>query len=185
MPRNRVAPASRRANAARKAPSAAERAMWDILRGSRLGFRFRREHPIGPYRLDFYCHEALLCVEMDGEQHDHARDAKRDMRLSEHGILTYRIPNRSFFMIDREPFRDDVREILRLCEERSGRLAHEGRESGNPSPPAPSPPEGRGGSDPTQGRGGSDPTHGRGGSDPTQGRGASRLTLHASRHNRP
>jgi very-short-patch-repair endonuclease len=101
--------------------------MWRILRGSRLGFKFRREHPIGPYRLDFYCHEALLNVEMDGEQHDPHRDHIRDEFLARHGILTYRIKNKEFFDLDIEEnerrLRDDVREIQKLCEERAGRKA--------------------------------------------------------------
>jgi len=46
--------------------------VWQALRGRRLdGIRFRRQHPIGPYILDFYCEEARLAVEIDGQGHEH------------------------------------------------------------------------------------------------------------------
>jgi very-short-patch-repair endonuclease len=44
--------------------------VWQNLRGRRLeGVRFRRQHPVGRYVLDFYCDEARLAVEIDGQQH--------------------------------------------------------------------------------------------------------------------
>lgn len=73
------------------------------------------------YRLDFYCHEAMLAVEMDGEQHEISRDAARDAALAEIGILTYRVSNRLFFGLEKGQCPDVVREIVRLCEERSDR----------------------------------------------------------------
>ena len=61
------------------------------------GFRFRRQHPIGPYILDFYCAEARLAVEIDGQAHGHPdqirHDARRDQWLGEKGIRTLRIPS--------------------------------------------------------------------------------------------
>lgn len=48
--------------------SEAETLLWEILRGQRLeGWKFRRQHPLGGYLLDFYCHKARLAVEIDGE----------------------------------------------------------------------------------------------------------------------
>lgn len=56
---------------------------------------FRRQHPLGPYILDFYCPQARLCIEVDGADHTRddriARDAVRDAWLAEKGIHTYRI----------------------------------------------------------------------------------------------
>ncbi|MEQ1770245.1 MAG: endonuclease domain-containing protein, partial [Devosia sp.] len=46
-----------------------ERALWYILRRKQIGLRFRRQHPIGSYILDFYCASARLCVEVDGPIH--------------------------------------------------------------------------------------------------------------------
>ncbi len=71
--------------------------LWVALRGkSQSGYRFRRQHPIGPFILDFYCESAKLAVEVDGEVHgfgDHPeRDARRDRWLAEQGIRMLRIP---------------------------------------------------------------------------------------------
>lgn len=54
----------------RKQPSRAERAVWDIVRDSRLGFKFRRQRPISRYIADFACMEAKLIIEIDGNSHD-------------------------------------------------------------------------------------------------------------------
>jgi len=57
---------------------------------------FRRQHPIGPYVLDFYCAAARLAIEVDGVGHDMGdrprRDARRDAWLASRGIETLRIP---------------------------------------------------------------------------------------------
>jgi very-short-patch-repair endonuclease len=123
MPRNMTEGAQKRARSARKEPSVAEKLMWKRLRNGKTGFKFRREHPVGPYRLDFFCFEAMLAVEMDGEQHDSRRDAVRDKAMLEQGILTYRISNLNFFGLNDEPYGDETAEIIKLCEERSGRKA--------------------------------------------------------------
>jgi len=73
--------------------------LWRQLRGRRLeGLRFRRQHPIGPFILDFYCAEAKLAVEVDGASHyvgdRQERDAYRDRWLAESGIRTLRLPAR-------------------------------------------------------------------------------------------
>ena len=69
--------------------------LWvSIRRGAIDGLQFRRQHPIGPYVLDFYCHEALLAVEVDGWAHNTGdqpvRDARRDAWLAAQGIRTLR-----------------------------------------------------------------------------------------------
>jgi very-short-patch-repair endonuclease len=57
---------------------------------------FRRQHPIGPYVLDFYCAKAHLAVEIDGISHDMAdrpeRDERRDIWLKKRGVTVVRIP---------------------------------------------------------------------------------------------
>jgi ATP-dependent DNA helicase RecQ len=64
--------------------------LWQRLRGR----GFRRQHPVGPFILDFYCARASLAVEVDGLQHDSTteQDARRDTQLQELGIRTLRIP---------------------------------------------------------------------------------------------
>jgi very-short-patch-repair endonuclease len=58
--------------------------------------RFRRQHPVGPYVLDFYCPAAKLAVEVDGWGHnmgDHPqRDEARDAWLNAHGVTVVRLP---------------------------------------------------------------------------------------------
>jgi very-short-patch-repair endonuclease len=84
------------ARALRKRMTATEVVVWNRLKGSQLGYKFRRQHPIAGYVLDFYCHRSRLCVEIDGEGHERyhlARDAERDAFLEELGIHTIRFRN--------------------------------------------------------------------------------------------
>jgi very-short-patch-repair endonuclease len=72
-----------------------EQRLWAVLRGRRFASRrFRRQHPIGPYVVDFLCAEARLVVEIDGLIHDSQReyDAERDDVLREWGYRVLRIP---------------------------------------------------------------------------------------------
>jgi len=88
--------AYRRARALRRELSLPEILLWQQLRRKGTGHKWRKQHPAGPYDLDFYCDAAKLCVEVDGEAHDRgdrpARDARRDAWLAAHGITTLRIP---------------------------------------------------------------------------------------------
>jgi very-short-patch-repair endonuclease len=69
--------------------------LWTALRKRPEGFKFRRQHPLGPYMLDFYCDAAKLGVEVDGIAHDlggnPARDLARDAWLGRQGIGVLRI----------------------------------------------------------------------------------------------
>ncbi len=58
--------------------------LWRALRGRKLdGARFRRQHPIGPFILDFYCDEARLAIEVDGSGHQHPDQARYDQQRTE------------------------------------------------------------------------------------------------------
>lgn len=81
-----------RARRLRREASVTEYRVWLLLSRSQLGVTFRRQHPVGPYYLDYYCAELKLAVEIDGDLHDVARDARRDVFLSEKGIRVLRIP---------------------------------------------------------------------------------------------
>ena len=88
-----------RARELRRKLTLPEGLLWIALRGRRLdGIRFRRQHPEGPYILDFYCEDARLAVEVDGQGHDHpdqmAHDARRTEWLNLRGIEVYRIEAR-------------------------------------------------------------------------------------------
>jgi very-short-patch-repair endonuclease len=70
--------------------------LWQYLRTSPSGHKFRKQHPAGPYVLDFFCARANLAIEVDGAAHDTdvrvERDIARDTWLSERRIDTLRIP---------------------------------------------------------------------------------------------
>jgi len=82
-----------RARGMRKVPSAAERAVWQIVRDRRLGAKFRRQHPVEDYIADFACAEAKLIVEIDGRSHDAQQnyDAERDAALTAAGWRVLRV----------------------------------------------------------------------------------------------
>ncbi|MGJ3649410.1 endonuclease domain-containing protein [Sphingomonas sp. GlSt437] len=72
--------------------------LWRELRTRPSGFKFRRQHPAGPYVIDFYCDAARLAIELDGEAHERGdqplRDTRRDVWLEAVGVQTLRIPAR-------------------------------------------------------------------------------------------
>jgi very-short-patch-repair endonuclease len=70
--------------------------LWTHLRGKPLGVKFRKQHPVGKYVVDFYCAERRLAVEIDGIVHEMGdrpeRDNRRDLWLRTHGIEVVRLP---------------------------------------------------------------------------------------------
>ena len=70
--RKRVSQATRgRSQQLRTNSTFPEQLLWSVLRGRQLGgVRFRRQHPIEPYIVDFYCASARLAIELDGKTHD-------------------------------------------------------------------------------------------------------------------
>jgi very-short-patch-repair endonuclease len=86
------------ARALRRERTDAEARLWSRLRGRRLnGFKFRRQQPVGPYTLDFYCHDRQLVVELDGGQHSSPEnvlhDEARTEYLASHGLAVVRFWN--------------------------------------------------------------------------------------------
>ena len=83
--------------------TAAEATMWKMLKARQvMGKQFRRQFAIGTYVLDFYCPEARLAVELDGQPHytieGDLHDTDRDEHLlAMHGIRTLRFENRDVF----------------------------------------------------------------------------------------
>jgi very-short-patch-repair endonuclease len=73
-----------------------EALLWKSLKARRQqGLHFRKQHPLGPYVLDFYCSRARLCIEVDGQSHGTTdrpiRDAHRDEWLRRQGVETLRL----------------------------------------------------------------------------------------------
>ena len=61
-----------------------EAVLWKKLRGSQIGFKFRRQHGIGPYVVDFYCPELKLVIEVDGYSHIDEEDYKDDLKREDY-----------------------------------------------------------------------------------------------------
>ena len=79
----------------------AEALLWKLLRNRRLASaKFRRQHPVGRYILDFYCDEKKLAIELDGGQHQEAAqyDSRRSEWLHAHGIAVLRFWNNEVLM---------------------------------------------------------------------------------------
>jgi very-short-patch-repair endonuclease len=86
----------------RKASTPAEQNLWGLLRNRQLkGRKFRRQHPLANYVLDFYCHECKLAIELDGNYHKQpevrAYDDSRTALLKENGITVLRFWNDEVF----------------------------------------------------------------------------------------
>jgi cyclase len=69
----------------RKNMTESEKILWFHLKQSPEGFKFRRQHPLGIYIADFYCHKAKLVIELDGNVHDDA-DVKNNDEIRQRSI---------------------------------------------------------------------------------------------------
>lgn len=99
-----------------------ETLLWQELRANGLdGLHMRRQHPIGPYVLDFFCASVKLAIEVDGGVHDlpgrRERDAERTAWLGSRGVRTLRVPAHVVENdIDRVLTR--IREAVEICRRR-------------------------------------------------------------------
>ncbi len=101
----------------RRELSPPEARLWTELRGRKLAdLRFRRQHPVGPYVLDFYCVSARLAVEVDGRAHDEPdrirQDQRRDAWLAEQGIRVLRVTAREV--------KDNLDGVAALIQQKAG-----------------------------------------------------------------
>ena len=83
--------------ALRNNPTKAERILWKYIRGSQLGYKFRRQQGIGSYIVDFYCAEIKLIIELDGyvhgEEENKIKDKERQLCLEQQGFVVIRYRN--------------------------------------------------------------------------------------------
>jgi very-short-patch-repair endonuclease len=84
--------------ALRRSPTDAERLLWSRLRARQVAdFKFRRQHPVGRYVLDFYCVAASLGIEVDGSEHYSSQGVHRDRLheryLADRGVRVLRFSN--------------------------------------------------------------------------------------------
>jgi very-short-patch-repair endonuclease len=113
------------------------------LRTRPLGLKFRRQHPIGIFSLDFYCASVKLAIEIDGVAHDMgdnpARDIVRDAWVAEQGVRTLRISPPPRDCVARSPSPSDDGEEKLLSSLREARGGGPRREAawwrGNAMPP--------------------------------------------------
>lgn len=105
----------------RQALTPAEAVLWRLLKGRQLeGLKFRRQHSVGPYILDFYCPALKLAIELDGALHAcrEEYDGQRTSYLSEKaGIMVLRFENRVVFENPEQIFRE-VKELMDACKGR-------------------------------------------------------------------
>jgi ATP-dependent DNA helicase RecQ len=102
-----------RARTLRRDNTSPEQLLWRALRNAQVGgLKFRRQHPIGPYVVDFYCRGSGLVVEVDGMSHDDRlrRDSERTAYLQRQSLRVLRVTNEDV-MRDLDAV---VREIARL-----------------------------------------------------------------------
>jgi very-short-patch-repair endonuclease len=101
----------------RKNQTEAEQRIWSHLRLKQMGgFKFRRQHPIGKYSVDFVCLEKRLIIEVDGGQHDEQRtyDANRDAWLTSQGFRILRFWNNQIFK-ELDSVKETIFETLTPC----------------------------------------------------------------------
>ncbi|MBP6060441.1 MAG: DUF559 domain-containing protein [Candidatus Pacebacteria bacterium] len=105
----------------RQEETKAEKILWQKLRGNKLGIRFRRQHPIAMYILDFYAPEIKLAIELDGSQHklkdSREYDKERAEYLQSKGINIIRFWNSEVeknleIVIDK--IREKINELSRI-----------------------------------------------------------------------
>lgn len=82
-------------------PTPAEELLWNYLCKNQLGLRFKRQHPIGQYIADFYCHSAKLVIELDGSIHQlpevSQNDLEKEAFIKANGLKIIRFTNQEVF----------------------------------------------------------------------------------------
>lgn len=85
-----------RARKLRREATFPEKILWALLRSQQLAeMKFRRQHPIGSYIVDFYCAAKQLAIELDGLSHDgrEAKDEEHTRHLNRQGVRVVRFTN--------------------------------------------------------------------------------------------
>jgi very-short-patch-repair endonuclease len=104
----------------------AEAKIWSHVRNRGIGFKIRRQHPIWRFITDFYCAEAKLVIEVDGDSHaepdQEEYDKARTDRLEKRGYQVMRITNEDAH----RHLEEALKEIYLVCEERVAKLKTEG-----------------------------------------------------------
>ncbi len=112
-----------RAAELRKNMTNEEKYLWRQLRNRQMkGLKFRRQHPVDIFILDFYCHECRLAVEVDGEIHQTPDqkewDENRTFELNEFGITVLRFTNEDVWNHMKDVLKQIEKEIERLMNDK-------------------------------------------------------------------
>lgn len=85
--------------------------LWNEIKKKSLGYEFHRQVPVDCYILDFYNHELMLAIEIDGSSHDYKYevDSQREKKLESYGIKVIRF--------DEWEVRKDMSNVLRVIEQ--------------------------------------------------------------------
>lgn len=88
-----------RAKELRKHMTPTERILWSKISNKKLGVKFRRQHPIKNYIVDFYCHTSKIVIEIDGKIHDYQKeyDSGRQAEIEQFGIKVLRFTNQEIY----------------------------------------------------------------------------------------
>lgn len=109
----------------RKNSTLAEILLWEQINGRKLGYQFHRQVPMDCYIVDFYCHELMLVIEVDGSSHDNEDayriDQVRQKRLEKFGV--------KFLRVDDLDVKHSIENVIKSIEDYIEQLGHP------PSPP--------------------------------------------------
>lgn len=114
MTRNKILPYNKKliplARELRKNMTPGEVILWQNIRKRALGYRFHRQVPIGQFIVDFYCHELMLAIEIDGSSHNHpevsVNDLERQQKLEKLGV--------SFLRVDESEVKKEISFVLEI-----------------------------------------------------------------------
>ncbi len=112
-----------RARELRQPQTKAEQKVWAAVRNQQLGFKLRRQHPIHRFIVDFYCAEAKLVIEIDGDSHNEPDQQEYDARRTEVlqllGCHVLRFTNEDVW----QRLTGVLEAIVTICEERVGKVS--------------------------------------------------------------
>jgi very-short-patch-repair endonuclease len=105
----------RNAGQLRKKMTESESKLWAFLKEQPFGYKFRRQHPIHIYVLDFYCHKLKISIEVDGGYHNSkeqiVKDLKRSRYLESMTITEFRFTNAEV-LNDFEDLKNKLKDII-------------------------------------------------------------------------
>jgi very-short-patch-repair endonuclease len=96
----------------------AETTVWRYLRNRNLGFKFRRQHPIVRFIIDFYCAELKLCIEVDGNTHLEEDQLEYDAARTEY----LEMPGRKVIRFTNEDVRYNIQAVIQAIRETCSEL---------------------------------------------------------------